>query len=76
VSLLITLVSPQSAGLIFFPYSLYYLIWLVIALWKTGRTELWRPVVAQALLFVTCCCLPWIALFVLAFGAVAASLPR
>ncbi len=67
-SAVLSLVSPQLAGLPALPFLLYLLIWLVIAMWKVQRTDLWRPVVAQGLLAIFCCCLPS---FVVAFGMVA-----
>lgn len=76
VSLVAILISPDLGGLVFFPYFLYWVIWLVIALWKTSRTELWRPVVAQGLIFMTCCCLPWMLLTMAIVAAVASAFPR
>lgn len=76
VSLVLGLISPQMSGLLFMPYLLYWLVWLIIALWKTARTEVWRPVAAQGLLLFTCCCLPCM-LYVFALVAViGAAIPR
>ena len=69
LTLVFTLLSPQLAGLPLLPYLLFVLAWLIIAMWKVHRTELWRPVVAQGLLAMLCCCLPST---VFAIGIVAA----
>jgi hypothetical protein len=76
VSLVLGLISPQIGGLLFFPYMLYWIIWLVIALWKTARTDVWRPVAAQGLLLFTCCCLPCALWMFTIFAVIGANIPR
>lgn len=76
VSLILGLVAPSLAGFVMFPYFLYFLIWLIIALWKTTRTEVWRPVVAQGLLIFTCYCIPTIVMIIGVIALVGANLPR
>jgi len=75
-SAVLSLVSPQLAGLPALPFLLYLLVWLVIAMWKVQRTELWRPVVAQGLLMIFCCCLPTILLTFGMIALVASFFPR
>jgi len=76
VSLVLGLISPQLSGILMFPYLLYWVIWLVIALWKTARTDVWRPVAAQGLLFITCCCVPAVVVFFGTIALVGALIPR
>lgn len=76
VSLVLGLISAQMTGLLMFPYLLYWAIWLVIALWKTARTDVWRPVAAQGLLLITCCCVPCLLWTVAIVALVGSALPR
>lgn len=76
VSLVLGLISTQLSGLLMFPYLLYWVIWLVIALWKTARTDVWRPVAAQGLLMFACCCLPCALWTFTVFALIGANMPR
>jgi hypothetical protein len=73
VTLVLTFVSAQLAGMAMWPYLFGVLVWLVIAMWKVQRTEIWRPVVAQGLLAIFCCCLPMLLIFVGTIAVVGAA---
>lgn len=64
----LNLVEPRLAGIVMMPYVLWTWVWLVIAMWKVQRTELWRPVAAQGLLLMVCCCIPMVLAMVAGFA--------
>lgn len=76
VTVVLTLISPQVGGLAYLPYALFLVVWLVIAMWKVQRTEIWRPVLAQGLLAFFCCCLPYLGIMVAVVAMVGALVGR